>query len=106
VITDKKLILDLIEKHLNLKQIWSVGVCKIRYMGKTQNILQKKNPGKLLEQQFSLKTRKRHLFFLSGLLQQHSFSSRLLSANSKEKLMLRSAILKENLCLFLVCVKN
>jgi hypothetical protein len=95
VITDKKFILDLIEKHLNLKQIWSVGVCKIRYMGKTQNILQKKN-GKLLEQQFSLKTRKRHLFFLSGLLQQHSFSSRLLPANSKEKLMLHSANLKEN----------
>jgi hypothetical protein len=39
VITDKKFILDLIEKHLNLKQIWSVGVCKIQYMGKTQNIL-------------------------------------------------------------------
>ena len=69
VITDKKFILDLIEKHLNLKQIWSVGVCKIQYMGKTQNILQKK-PGKLLKQQFSLKTWKIHLFFLSGLLQQ------------------------------------
>jgi hypothetical protein len=41
VITDKKFILDLIEKHLNLKQIWSIGVCKIRYMGKVQNILQK-----------------------------------------------------------------
>ncbi len=41
MITDKKFILDLIEKHLNLKQIWSVGVCKIQYMGKTQNILLK-----------------------------------------------------------------
>jgi hypothetical protein len=56
----------------------------------------KKKNGKLLKRQFSLKTRKRHLFFLSGLLQQHSFSSRLLPANSKEKLMLHSANLKEN----------
>jgi hypothetical protein len=45
---------------------------------------------------FHLKHGRDIYFFLSGLLQQHSFSSRLLPANSKEKLMLHSANLKEN----------
>ena len=64
MITDKKFILDLIEKHLNLKQIWSVGVCKIRYMGKTQNILQKKMAN-FLNSNFHLKHgRDIYFFFL------------------------------------------
>jgi hypothetical protein len=65
VITDKKFILDLIEKHLNLKQIWSVGVCKIRYMGKTQNILQKKKTANYSNSNFHLKHgRDIYFFFL------------------------------------------
>ena len=65
MITDKKFILDLIEKHLNLKQIWSVGVCKIRYMGKTQNILQKKKTANYSNSNFHLKHgRDIYFFFL------------------------------------------